>query len=559
MGKKIKHGIEKYEIKLMLQYIRKYYKRIVLLCLLSLLSMGAAYLSPLINVVIIDLGIGKSNWKILIIAVVLMLLCSVMAEILSACYTYMQQKNKFVVEKDLGNTILNYCIERGRLDKASGEIDVLLNQDMGNYASILCDIFETMFNNVASIVCIVTMLCSLNVWLAIIIIGLQVILAVLQLKQGRKIESRSIAVRSAFIEIMTVLNEITQNIRNIAGIGAKKYLMKKYGNAYDLQCDKILQQTRMSLKISSFASIYTATISCIILGCGGMLVIAHHMTVGQVVSFLQYATLFFTPVMSLLNVPFEFSSKYPSIMNVSKIIKEEITREKEKTRDGVKIEKVRVENMSFGYKSQRIIQNMDMVFESGTVNYFVGESGSGKSTLLHILSGQLKPNIGKVYYNETDISQLQIDDISEFVAWVSQDNVIFHDTILKNIVLDKEVDQQRLIQVTKDCEIYEDIMRLSNKFYEVLEEQGGNFSGGQKNRICLARALYMRKPILILDEVTAALDLETEERVKENLKKYIKNKIVFIVTHSPNFIMEEGSRYSIKNKEIKDEDMQEIA
>ena len=127
---------------------------------------------------------------------------------------------------------------------------------------------------------------------------------------------------------------------------------------------------------------------------------------------------------------------------------------------------------------------------------------------------------------------------------------MFHDSILNNIVLDTNVDMEWVKQVCKDCEILKDIEALPDGFETIIAEQGNNLSGGQKNRICLARALYMKKPILVIDEVTAGLDMITEKRVKENLKKYFRNKIVIIITHSPQFIIEESNVYSLENGKL---------
>ncbi len=125
----------------------------------------------------------------------------------------------------------------------------------------------------------------------------------------------------------------------------------------------------------------------------------------------------------------------------------------------------------------------------------------------------------------------------KLISFVSQDAVLFNDSIENNIVLDLEYNKEKLERVCRCCRIYDDIVNLPDSFSTVVSENGKNFSGGQRSRLCLARALYQDKPIIIIDEVTAGLDMDTESELRDNLIKELSDKITLIITHSNNFIM----------------------
>ncbi len=148
-----------------------------------------------------------------------------------------------------------------------------------------------------------------------------------------------------------------------------------------------------------------------------------------------------------------------------------------------------------------------------------------------------------------DDADIICQTIEEFLISFSKKNgvSIDYDSIINNIVLDKSIDYERVKHICKICNILDDIEELPNKFETIISENGDSFSGGQKSRLCLVRALYKELPVLIIDEVTSGLDGITECSIKENLSEIVNEKIVIIVTHSKNFIMNNSIIYNIDN------------
>lgn len=209
-----------------------------------------------------------------------------------------------------------------------------------------------------------------------------------------------------------------------------------------------------------------------------------------------------------------------------------------------------MEELSFSYENNLIFQNINLSFKKGNVYYICGQSGTGKSTLLQLIAGQLMDYTGEIKYNDTSIKFMSPQNITEIVTFVTQDTILFNDTIINNIVLDKDIDYERVRNICYTCSILDDIEQLPDKFETELSEKGANFSGGQKSRICLARALYQDKPVLIIDEVTSGLDGITERNIRERLCRIAENKIVIIVTHSENFIIKKALIYTVDDHSI---------
>lgn len=264
----------------------------------------------------------------------------------------------------------------------------------------------------------------------------------------------------------------------------------------------------------------------------------------MLISFNQYASSLSSPIIGLISIPSDFASKYDTINKISTILENNDIILNENINS---VSEIKVSNLSFSYGTEVIFNNVDAEFKEGNVYYICGQSGAGKSTFLQLISGQLRNYKGTINYNTSNLKTITSKSISNLVSFVTQDSVLFNDSIINNIVLDKSIDCERVKHICKICNILDDIEELPNKFETIISENGDSFSGGQKSRLCLVRALYKELPVLIIDEVTSGLDGITECSIKENLSEIVNEKIVIIVTHSKNFIMNNSIIYNIDN------------
>ena len=195
--------------------------------------------------------------------------------------------------------------------------------------------------------------------------------------------------------------------------------------------------------------------------------------------------------------------------------------------------KIEIKDLSFSFEKKDIIKNFNQEIIKNEIIGIVGKSGSGKTTLINILMGFLYPSKGKILVDNKDILE-DLNGWRKNIFLVQQENIILDDTIKNNITFnleENEIDQEKYMMAIKNSNLENYINQLPDKDNTITGENGIQISGGQKQRLSIARALYYDPEILILDEFTSALDSITEKEILETLKRLKKRKTIIIITH----------------------------
>lgn len=215
---------------------------------------------------------------------------------------------------------------------------------------------------------------------------------------------------------------------------------------------------------------------------------------------------------------------------------------------------IRVENLSFQYPNgKRIFEDASLDIPAGSSVAIIGASGEGKTTFLDLLLGLLHPQSGHIWYDDFDIVEGRDSqgpcrvDLGNVISYIPQTVYLNDDTIRSNVAFMVEEDEERLIECLKCVQIWEDVREMPDGLDTIIGEYGVTISGGQRQRIALARALYKQFEILIMDEATAALDLDTENAVIDSIKKMRGDKTLLLVTHHPSLANECQYIYRIEN------------
>ena len=210
--------------------------------------------------------------------------------------------------------------------------------------------------------------------------------------------------------------------------------------------------------------------------------------------------------------------------------------------------KIIIENGSFSYSTSDNItlNNINLSIEKNKITGIYGESGSGKSTLIDLITGILKLSSGKITIDDKKIDENFI--ITSLFSYVPQKTFMLDESIRKNITFGDENSSIEINQIVKDCLLENYVSNLKNNIDTTVGEKGSRVSGGQIQRIAIARALNVNKDILILDEATSALDVNTEKKLLENLKKY--NKTIIMITHRPANLNICDVVYEVSDKKV---------
>ena len=263
----------------------------------------------------------------------------------------------------------------------------------------------------------------------------------------------------------------------------------------------------------------------VILSIGAYLIIKGHMTAGTLVAYQSLMSSFMTPFNRLVNLGGTMQEAHGDMDRLNDILRYDIDREKEDIIKDTSMKlsgKLELKGISFGYSPLEppLIEDFNLTLLPGARVALVGSSGSGKSTIGKVICGLYRPWKGDILFDEKPVETIPVEIIQNTLAMVDQSIMLFEGTVSENISLwDPSIPKSDIIRAAKDASIHDGITEKEKGYDSIVEEDGRNFSGGQRQRLEIARALSTNPRILILDEATSALDAITEKNIDEHLRK----------------------------------------
>ena len=194
-------------------------------------------------------------------------------------------------------------------------------------------------------------------------------------------------------------------------------------------------------------------------------------------------------------------------------------------------DRISFHDVSFAYSDTEVISHLDLEVLKGHSVAFVGQSGAGKSTLVDLLMRFYDPTGGKILLDGVPVDKFRVSDYRGLFALVSQDVMLFHDTIYNNITLGRESTMEEVVEAAKAANIYDFVMSLPDGFEHVVGDRGTALSGGQRQRVSIARAVLRKAPVLVLDEATSAMDTESERLIQQSVEELSKQHTVVMIAH----------------------------
>jgi ATP-binding cassette subfamily B protein len=207
-------------------------------------------------------------------------------------------------------------------------------------------------------------------------------------------------------------------------------------------------------------------------------------------------------------------------------------------------------NVCFSYEEKNIFKDLSFDIPAGSSVALIGESGSGKSTIVKQIVGLVKPDSGTIYVDKNDLSELNLNQLYNHVSYTSQESPIFNGTLRENIIFDKDISDNKIIEVLDHVGLTSFYSALPNGLDTEVGEKGVMLSGGERQRVALARLYFVDAKIVILDEATSAMDNVTEELVMKNVMKFLKNKTIITIAHRLNTIKDVEKIYVFKAGKI---------
>jgi len=294
---------------------------------------------------------------------------------------------------------------------------------------------------------------------------------------------------------------------------------------------RLYKREYLSSPMSEFISMGVISI---LLFVGGKIVLEGQMSGAMLIGYLVVFSQVIQPARALSEAVFKVSKGAASLDRVNEImLAEESVSDQLDAHDLHSFEKeIAFKNVGFSYGDQPVLQNINLTIKKGEMVALVGPSGSGKSTIASLLVRLMDPQYGTIEVDGQALHSVRLHTWRNQVGVVTQDSILFNDTIARNIALGFDhVDMDRVVASSKIANALEFIAANPNGFDFNVGDQGGRLSGGQKQRLCIARAVYKNPPLLILDEATSALDTQSEQVVQEAINNMMQDRTSVVIAH----------------------------
>ena len=287
----------------------------------------------------------------------------------------------------------------------------------------------------------------------------------------------------------------------------------------------------------------------------GKLISAGELEINNFFSFLAAMMLAYQPIRSIATINMVIFQGSTAAKRIFEVIDKEILIKDNEKLPELKVSncKISFENVNFNYLSskQKAIKNINLEIKGGTIAAFVGHSGAGKSTIMNLIPRFYDPQNGRILIDEQDIKKVSLKSLRKNLSLVSQDIILFNDTINSNISFAKNnASFEEIVEACKFAAADEFINKLENKYETFIGENGVKLSGGQKQRLSIARAILKKSPIILLDEATSSLDTGSEEIVQNAILNLIKNKTTLVIAHRLSTIHNADKIFVLKNGHI---------
>ena len=333
----------------------------------------------------------------------------------------------------------------------------------------------------------------------------------------------------------TVAEENLAGVRTVKAFAREKHEIGKFLSHNKRYYELNMQQSRVFVRYYPFFSVVSKVLPILTILVGGGLVIKGQMTLGQMTAFVEYSTNIVWPMEMLGWLTNSFSAAVASNKKVRKIYEDKptITENAEPVRIEQVAGKVCFDHVSFHKADMyEILHDISFTVEAGRTLGIMGATGAGKTSIVQLLQRMYDATEGAIFLDDVNIKELSLEQLRTSVSFVMQDVFLFSDTINDNIKLGKKerLDFQTVRRASVQAQASDFIERMEETYDTVIGERGVGLSGGQKQRISIARALAKRDPILVLDDSTSALDMETEQMIQQTLRE-LEGTTKIIIAH----------------------------
>lgn len=536
-------------------YMKKYFALFILGIVLVSFEAICDLMQPTILANIIDIGIANKDMNYLInkgfLMVVITIAGAVFAILRSIISTNVSQKFARDLRSDVFKHINSYSFEN--IDKITkGSLITRSTNDINQIQQFVNGLMRIIIK--APILCIGSFILAmkLNLKLSILLlVGIIIIfgIIIINLNIGTPYFKK---VQISLDNLNSNLRQYLCNIRIVKLFNRVKYEEEKFEN---VNMD-LLEVTEKAMKISAVFKPTITLISNIIIAAilylGSKLILKNEIEVGVIVAYINYIGRILTSLLMIAHIFNVFIRAKASSERVIEVLDTQNDIDK---RGNIKIDisgSLEFKNVNFSYTdNEKVLNDISFKINQGEHIGIIGPTGSGKTTLISLIMKFYKIDKGILNIDGNDINDLDSKNLREYIGLVPQKSTLFNKTIINNIKMgNRKASLDEVIDVCKICECDEFIKNFESGYEQMVGENGANLSGGQKQRVCIARALIKNPKILILDDSFSAMDIKTENRIKNNIKNYLDNTTYIVVSQKISSILDMDKIIVLENGKI---------
>ncbi len=426
-------------------------------------------------------------------------------------------------------------------EKRKGDIMARMLGDVNEVQNSFFSILELIVKEPMTIIFTLIAMISISFKLTIFVFIFIPVAGILISKIGKSLRTKSERVQAENGYLISIVEESLSGLKVVKSYNAEQSFQDKFNNSVSRilnLSNSIGKKNNLATPLSEFLGIITI---CVLLWFGGQMVLTDKLPNGKALldgaKFLAYMGLAYnilTPAKAISKASYQVKGGLAAAQRVFDVleVENEITSKDNAIQKNTFESSIAIKNINFKYEDENVLKDFSLEVKKGQTVALVGQSGSGKSTIANLLTRFYDVNEGLIQIDDNNIKDIDLHSLRGLIGLVTQDSILFNDSIKANIALgNPNATDEEIIEALKIANAYEFVKDLPNGIHTNIGDSGNKLSGGQKQRLSIARAVLKNPPIMILDEATSALDTESEKFVQVALENMMQNRTSIVIAH----------------------------
>lgn len=426
-------------------------------------------------------------------------------------------------------------------EKRKGDIMARMLGDVNEVQNSFFSILELIVKEPMTIIFTLIAMISISFKLTLFVFIFIPVAGIMISKIGKSLRTKSERVQAENGYLISIVEESLSGLKVVKSYNAEQSFQDKFNNSVSRilnLSNSIGKKNNLATPLSEFLGIITI---CVLLWFGGQMVLTDKLPNGKALldgaKFLAYMGLAYnilTPAKAISKASYQVKGGLAAAQRVFDVleVENEITSKENAIHKNTFESSIAIKNINFKYEDENVLKDFSLEVKKGQTVALVGQSGSGKSTIANLLTRFYDVNDGQIQIDNNDIKEIDLHSLRGLIGLVTQDSILFNDSIKANIALgNPNATDEEIIEALKIANAYEFVKDLPNGIHTNIGDSGNKLSGGQKQRLSIARAVLKNPPIMILDEATSALDTESEKFVQVALEDMMQNRTSIVIAH----------------------------